>query len=355
MKKTRCLFVITGTNGTVRTVIDSLQFKGLMVFPPGEIVTAADMESVFKQNKCVACSITSLKNSVPDDAVIVATINSKPCNPDILSELDVLCTAYGDVAQQFERIAIRHNIDIGDHKSNCSGGQTDGESSVSDCAYCRYLKGCSAENERRVYESKNFFVMPTVGQFVTGYLLIIPKAHIMSNAELSQDEMKEFEEVLSDIEYILTAVYRKDVLVWENGSGHSGASKAKDSIVHSHVHIVPCQTTSVDIERLSGFPFEEVSLQTLCKHYEHPYLLVRTTSRRKWKIADSSSLYIPRQYVRQIVAEEYGLNDDSELWNWRKYPFRSKMAETIQDISWYLKLHWGSLPERIKQNTAKFF
>ena len=353
MKSTRCLFVITGTTSSVRTVIDSLQFKGLMVFPPGEIVTAANMEQAYSQNKCVACSITSLKNNVPDEAVIVTTIDSEPTNPGILSTIDIICTVNNDIAKQFAKIAIRHNIDIGDHKSNTSG-QADGGPTISDCAYCKYLKGERTENERRVYESQNFFVMPTVGQFACGYLLIIPKAHVMSNAELPPDVMQEFEEVLADIEYILTATYKKDVLVWENGSGHSGASKAKDSIVHSHVHIVPSYTKSDDIEEMSQFPFEEVTLQTLCEHYEHPYLLIRTPSRRKWIIADSSNLYVPRQYVRQIVAEEYGYIDELEFWNWRKYPFRDKMNETIQDISWYLRVHWDSLPERIKNNTRRF-
>ena len=81
---------------------------------------------------------------------------------------------------------------------------------------------------RIVYQSDNFFVIPTLGQFINGYLLIIPISHIMSNAELDSSLREEFLTVLDDITYILELTYHtSNFLVWENGTGNSGIGKVK--------------------------------------------------------------------------------------------------------------------------------
>ena len=100
-----------------------------------------------------------------------------------------------DVAAQFARLVDKLGYDVGDHKSNSSG--LNGTPTIEDCIYCRYLAGDVGINERMIYRTKNFFVIPGVGQFTKGYLLIMPIAHVMSNAELEPKVLKEFEAVLS--------------------------------------------------------------------------------------------------------------------------------------------------------------
>ena len=110
-----------------------------------------------------------------------------------------------------------HIIDIyTDHKSNSSGLLE--RPTIKDCAYCNEIP-----KERRVfYKNDNFYVFPTYGEFIKGYLLIVPKEHVMSNAELSTEKRQEFLTVLEDISYILTLTYgAKDFLVWENGTGEN--------------------------------------------------------------------------------------------------------------------------------------
>lgn len=332
-------------------VIEALEYKGLMVLPPGNILTDEVMNTAFQQNRSIACSIESVQHCLPSNAVLLLTTTNSSVDQSTATRNHIIDISKDNILEQFEAIVENCNMDVGDRKSNSSG--MEGGPTPYNCAYCRYLIGDTASNERTVYESEHFFVMPTVGQFTTGYLLIIPKEHVMSNAELSSNVIKEFREVLSDIETILTQTYHKSVLIWENGSGNSGIGKAKDSIVHSHVHIVPSNISCREIEVLSQFPFEDVTLDTLHLHKEHSYLLIRTPIERKWRIVDSSKLYVPRQYIRQVVAEEYGYTT-GEYWNWRKYPYREKMAETIEDISKYLKENWSNLSTRIQQNTIKF-
>ena len=177
----------------------------------------------------------------------------------------------------------------------------------------------------------------------------------MSNAELNYSTRKEFLEVLNDIKYILQLTYNvPNVLVWENGSGNSGIGKAKDSIVHSHTHIAPSNMTCASIEDISGFPFKEISYDQIINHKNGSYLLIKNLTKssnlsQNWKICQESGLYIPRQYIRQLLAEEYQLPGES--WNWRTHHFKEKMLETDNQIITTLKENWLSLPQRIKDRT----
>lgn len=350
MKRTRNLFVLTGTPANLSTVLAELRFKGMVTVPCGSTVLPEFVKEVFENNKSVACAANDYVGEFPNSTVKIPIIST--CLNPVSTTEQIICIANGNIATQFANIADSLELDIGDHKSNSSG--LNGTPTIADCAYCRYLAGYPADNERTVYKSQNFFVLPTVGQFITGYLLVIPFNHIMSNAELEDSLLDEFNVVLGDMEYLLKLTYgASQVLVWENGSGSCGIGKAKDSIVHSHVHICPSTLSSETIENVSGFPFETITLKDLKKYKAHSYLLVRTPDYNHWKINNNPDLYIPRQYVRQLVAEEYNLPGDS--WNWRTNHFSEKMYQTVEDIKAALARNWENVPDRIKERTSFLF
>lgn len=349
MKRTRNLFILVGSPTDLSIVLGTLNFKGLISNDYGMTITKKQIKEAFSKNKSVVCAADDYPGEIPQDAVIINVMRSTGAN--CLVNAPIILADLADVANQFATIVDKLGYDIGDHKSNSSG--LNGTPRIENCVYCRYLAGDVGINERTLYKSKNFFVMPASGQFVTGYLLIMPFAHVMSNAELEPEVLKEFEEVLEDIEYILKLTYGKEVLVWENGSGHSGIGKASDSIVHDHTHIATSNLTSGDIQRISGFKFDEITLDELSGYKENSYLLIRTPDKHHWWINNDPRLYIPRQYVRQILAEEYSVAGD--LWNWRIYPFRDKMHQTVVDIQKALQENWSNLPARIQENTRCLF
>lgn len=337
-----------GASTNTSRILEELRFKGLVTIPYGIAPTPTTIKKAFQNNKSVACAaddyFVTFNRSIdlPNSTFI---INSNTC---CKKSDGIINVSNGNIASQFASIATSLDCDIGDHKSNSSGLK--GAPTVADCAYCKYLAGFSTSNERTVYKSESFFVIPTVGEFITGYLLIIPYNHIMSNAELDSKTIAEFKTVLEDVEYLLKLTYNAtSFLVWENGSGNGGIGKTKDSIVHSHVHICPSSYTSEKIMELSGFPFETLTLEELEKYQEHSYLLLRTPDYNIWKINNNPELYIPRQYIRQLVAEEYGI--PGEGWNWCTHPFSEKMYQTVEDIRAALKANWDIIPTRIKNNT----
>lgn len=360
MRKTRNLFLLTGTPSDLIDVLGTLNFKGLIAHDYGVPVMLEQIQVAFDCNKSFVCAADDYPGEYPPYAIFINLMRSnvphtykagaKFINMErtaILQKTDP--EEY--ITNQFEAIVNSLNCDVGDHKSNSSG--LNGTPTVADCVYCKYLAGIRGHNEATVYRSKNFFVIPGSGQYAKGYLLVMPIAHIMSNAELSPEHLKEFKEVVEDIETILKITYGKEVLIWENGSGNGGVGKAKDSIVHSHVHFLPSTLTSDDVADVSGFQFTEITLEDLHLYTQNSYLLMRTPDKEHWVINDNPKLYIPRQYLRQITAKEYGIPND--LWNWRKYPFVENMHQTVMDIKTALEEHKEELSDRLKNNTRCLF
>ena len=348
MKDTRKLFVLNGTSDAISVVLEQLDFKGTTRFD-GEVSTE-QIRTVFNNNKSVICS--SIPEEFRTNAVNIIVTDSNSINLDTTDSYFI--DIDGDIISQFEEIANKNNADIGDHRRNSSG--LNGAPSIQDCRYCKYISNnfydASGNMNQAVYKSENFFVLPTLGEFITGYLLIIPNEHIMSNAELNPILQEEFYSVLEDVLSILELTYHSPhFLIWENGTGNSGKGKAKDSVVHSHVHVAPSNLTASKIEELSQFNFTKISKDQLSLYGNHSYLLIRETE-NCWFINDNPELYIPRQYVRQLLAEEHGIH--GEAWNWRTHPFNELIQQTLEDIKSALKAHWDELPERIKKNTQFF-
>jgi diadenosine tetraphosphate (Ap4A) HIT family hydrolase len=348
MKKTRKLFILTGNHDYVSIALAELTFKGLITADFSHNTDENDLENAFKHNKCYVCAEVDFNGTIPNDAIRIAVYRTGISSDESHFSGPAIAIDLPDIGMQFEAIADSLNIDIGDHTSNSSGvmGSLNGHTQPH-CFCCDHRDGKRSDNEPPLYKSPNFFVFPGSGQFANGYLQICPNRHVMSLGELPQEEIDEFSEVLEDIEYILHLTFNcSSTLVWENGSGASGIGKAKDSIVHSHVHIIPSNLTSDDVEEISNFNFETITLDKLSEYKTYSYLLIRKPDRNQWIINNDRKLYIPRQYIRQIVAAEYNIYGD--LWNWRKYPFADMMKATSIVIAETLRKHWDELPERIK-------
>ncbi len=253
----------------------------------------------------------------------------------------------GNIVRQFMEIAEEHDIDIGDHASNASTKSA----LKSDCLFCKLLAGKPVHEQAILYESKNFLVIPGSGAFLDGYIMILPKPHVMSCAELDLEQRLEMLEVINDIKFILSSIYKKDVLVWENGSGLDGKGKPKTSIVHAHIHACPSTLNVLETTNATDIPVHPISFEDLPKFKENSYLLIMDYD-RKWYISYNPDLYIPRQYVRQLIAMEHNIN--GELWNWRKYPFWDNVEKTGKDFLSFVKNNYGKLNTSIKKATEKF-
>lgn len=326
---------------SAQQALRELQFKGLVALD-ADHMSKEDIQKVFACNKSVICA-----NLTPELKREFGSISIPAFQIPSGAKSSFAIDLGGNVSQQFSKIVDMFNCDIGDHVSNDSGLVE--EPTKEDCGYCGYLDGSTHETIKTIYRSPNFFVFTTIGQFIPAYLLIIPIEHTMSISQLDKARQEEFLEIVEDIQYILKlAFYSQRFLIWENGTAAGGHGKAKDSLVHAHVHIAASKMTSNSIQKMSGFPLTKISFQDLSSYGENSYLLIRGEDGMNWWINDNPELYIPRQYVRQLLAEEHKVSD---VWNWRTHPFHEKRIEATNFIHTTLARHWDTLPKRIQDRT----
>jgi diadenosine tetraphosphate (Ap4A) HIT family hydrolase len=197
-----------------------------------------------------------------------------------------------------------------------------------------------------VYESENFFVIPELGALKQGYLMIVPKEHHLSVAQFPKDEkyIQEYLEVCKDLEVILKETFNCDsVTFMEHGSGPSGISSHKKSIVHAHTHVV------VDF-KLAGKYQDMVQLKP-CDDIgvakDVHYFSYQEGTDGQLMLSMDPRVYVQRQFPRQVMAEEMKLAPNQ--YNWRVCEFAENVDATLYFMYKFLKTRKsGRIYERTK-------
>jgi diadenosine tetraphosphate (Ap4A) HIT family hydrolase len=110
---------------------------------------------------------------------------------------------------------------------------------------------------RFVAAMPGFVAVPTFGCFVPGYLLIIPRHHVLSFGRLGPAALAEAEQLIDALTDRLQVVYGMRVLAFEYGINTTGVRR----VDHAHWHLLPSEarlTAWLD-ERLTGTPIASLS------------------------------------------------------------------------------------------------
>ena len=69
-----------------------------------------------------------------------------------------------------------------------------------------------------IEETKYFYILPTLGSLVDGYVLIVTKRHINSMSELNDNELEEYKTIIAKYQKLFNKVYNKTPIVFEHGT-----------------------------------------------------------------------------------------------------------------------------------------
>lgn len=337
MKKTQRFIVVLGEESLTTSAAKVIAgFKACTVI---KAVTAEILNSVFHFNKnaVVCCQTYDLKKwSKFKPLVIKLTRGRTDIGKGLMSVRNII--------RDFPKMMDSYNVDVGDHISQDSeGAATHGEAK---CLLCDILQKKSRQVEHIVYQTDNFYVVPGTGAFFDGYLMIVPKAHVMSIANLPNDQLEEFYTVLNDIRTILKGIYHKGVFAFESGSGKTGGGKHETSIVHAHFHLAPTKMPVLKEVQKSGLNPALIQKEELVKYKENSYKLY-VDQEDNWFIFSNPQEYHPRQHQRQILAEYMGCYD---IYNWRKYPFRERMDVIANEFREFCWNHFNELPVWVQES-----
>lgn len=197
--------------------------------------------------------------------------------------------------------------------------------------------GAAIDQERVLFTTDNFFVVPTFGSIgIEGYLLVIPKDHHLGVGMVPESQYTELNGLVEDTLRLLKATYGVDSVIFEHGP----RMKETDSccIDHAHLHIVP----GVDITdgwatdlmgRLSdyGMFYRVEMIKGWSRTREmlaggESYLFMRTPE--GIPLMSNQNFLRPSQYFRKMVADSIG----SREWNWRNFPDYVTLNKTIERL-----------------------
>lgn len=341
MKKTQRLIVLVGNNELINSITVRQQIAGFHACTIVKKLSKEILSNVYHFNKNAVYFTQSLDLE-----------HIKRYNPVVLRltrdftnvEYSVLGTT--NIIEDFPKILERKNVDVGDHSLNDSTNMV--SQTADECLLCRILAKKTEKPEHIVYETKSFYIVPGTGAFFDGYLMIVPKTHVMSFALLPEEERLEFYDLLDDIRPILEEMYGKKVFAFECGSGRTGAGKHKTSIVHAHFHLAPTNMPVLKEVRKSGLHPALIDKESLGRYGEYPYMLY-VDQQDNWFICSNPDDYYPRQHPRQVLANWMGCY---EIYNWRIHPFREKMDVIANEFRSFCAENYASLPEWVKQSVC---
>lgn len=340
MKNSQQVIILLGQEDEIRFCLEVV--KGFKAVTIVTVLNEDIVQNVRAHNKNTIFATTTYDLTLQRFNPIVVNLSS-------ITSIEDMSLDINNTLTDFPKLMESKNVDVGDHSSEDSTSST---AVKADCLLCKIAKGENKNPEHILYESKNFYVVPGLGAFFDGYVMIVPKAHIMSIAEVNEEIFDEFLQVLNDWRFILESVYQKKIFVFECGSGQNGGGKHATSIVHAHVHLAPTDMPVLTCVQKSGLHPALIEPNDLLKDYgKYPYMLY-IDQNDNWFITSDPETYFPRQHPRQILADYMGLGP--EEYNWRKHPLREKMDIIAEEIQSFLKNNFESLPAWIQKNTFHF-
>lgn len=192
----------------------------------------------------------------------------------------------------------------------------------------------SANNLHIIKKYKHFIWGVGLGQFVTGYSLLLPVRHILSFARLTQEESDELTNIMNEIEQVTLSVYNCSPIFFEHGCSDIPYSSAGSCISHAHMHFFPVQA---DICKGLNHLTKPVKIDAMEKLKEHvradePYALF---GRRKQEIYLYKNIYsVQSQFMRMLLFNEV---QSDKSWDWRNYVGINEMRETSRRYEKMLK------------------
>ncbi len=187
--------------------------------------------------------------------------------------------------------------------------------------------------ERILYDSKNFFVMPSIGQMIEGYLLIVPKHHYLSIGQMPEVLIAEVEAIKDYVSKQLTRLYGPPIFFEHGPIREAGGC----GVYHAHLHAVPCGQLHGILDRISK-DFEIKRTDSLVELREYvamneSYVYFEDITGEKYSFVVDE---IPSQYFRRLIAELM----NNTRWDWRSYRYNNdKLSETFFKMKVALEPH----------------
>lgn len=204
------------------------------------------------------------------------------------------------------------------------------------CKFCEFLENPDRQQNwydfAVVFQNQYFVAVPSIGCIVPGYLLVIPRRHVLSMAQINNIEMESLIRFTQEINIVLSEIWSTPI-IFEHGACNENNEQEiyrnGSCIDHAHWHLVPGQydflsqlPSSINVKSIPSF---EYFVTTDFKREK--YLYYQDNAKNSYIIKNQD--LVVGQFFRRILAK--CANNETE-WDYLTYPHLENIRETLDKI-----------------------
>lgn len=113
------------------------------------------------------------------------------------------------------------------------------------CRFCDILEGKRRMGmvDNPVLKNSQFYTLVSIGGFIEGWSLVIPKEHTYSMRKFYTNSL--FIDIANEMLKKIWKIYKKKCIIFEHGANHEGSITACGTN-HAHLHILPYEKSLLD-------------------------------------------------------------------------------------------------------------
>lgn len=196
------------------------------------------------------------------------------------------------------------------------------------CKFCEIGQKLASARpwDEVIAESPNYVVIPSVGGFVDGWVLIVPKRHCLSMAVNFADQ--ELADLRQRTSRALKTEYHQSVWCFEHGAAFTG-SQTGCGVDHAHLHLVPlaCSLSHVLLQNDAAKNWRQIRASDLGQFAAGREYLFYSSNSSDFELDGYVGVAEKpvSQYFRRAIAEAVGR---PAFYDYRDYPELERAAET---------------------------
>ena len=180
---------------------------------------------------------------------------------------------------------------------------------------------------RTIMTTERFAVIADLSPLTTGHLLLLPKVHFLSFAQVARHLPGDLDRMVGLVSSLYGQTFGTPVIL-EHGSARNDDHNA--CITHAHWHIVPANGPDiVDLMRDDGLRPTVLCDLASAPWPDTPYYLVSHGG----TMHICPATFMPRQYVRSLIGRRLGMRDPE--WDYALIVRRELLRETMTSTAWW--------------------
>lgn len=200
-----------------------------------------------------------------------------------------------------------------------------------ECRFCKIFKGNGVleKIDTPIIKCEKYIAVVSLGAFVSGWTLIIPKEHTFSMKEVYHDW--DFIDIANKMLIKLNKVYNSKCIIFEHGANHEGSITACGTN-HAHLHILPYNKSLLLDMKQDGKEWIECGIsdvKNIVGDNEYWFYGENIDGIQNAK----GFLHIIRnpesQYFRKILAKKEGI---LKKYDYKQFNFLDKTEETYETL-----------------------